>query len=248
MIKLKRLMESEDSDNSDLYDNWYEYLRDICYAIEKSEISKLIHRFNLSEERLMNGVMIKLSDDKREAYLLYDDSNETFDFIKDISQWLYDLNSYEYCQYIDPDLIYNGWVDSNLKDVKTNPGKVYHWTTEENFEKINQTGKVIGSRGSGINNTDVFGIFTSINPEEYASGVYGNICLELDLQRFLQDSGKSELNLAWEPQVEEYLVREYLRHVLEITNDRDDIESDGGISPTTIVVNEVIPIQYAKQI
>lgn len=242
MIKLTKLI----TEGVEEFDDWIEYIKYESYAMPKEDIRQLIQKFGLQGKKYLDGKMVKLWDDKRFAWLEFD--GDTLDYVDNIGEWLSNLNDYEYAEYVDPEIIYNSWVESSLNDLKENPGKVYHWTTEEKWEKIQQSGKMVGSSGSGLNNRGAYGIFTSINPEEYAIGSYGNICLELDLERFLKESGKPKLNLAWEPQVEEYLVREYLRSVLEIENDRDEIENDGGISPYTVVVNEVIPIQYVRQI
>lgn len=240
MIKLKTIL----SENIDEFDNWAEYIEYEKYAMPKEDVSNLIKKFNLQGKKYLNGSIIKLWDNKQSAWLEFD--GKELNHIEDINQWLYDLNDNEYSDYVDPDIIYNNWAESSLKDLRTNPGKVYHWTTEEAFAEIQQSGKIIGSGGSGINNRSAYGIFTSVDPEEYQLGSYGNVCLELDLDRFMKESGKIELNLSWEPQVEEYMVREYLRSALEIENDHDELESD--ISPYTVIVNEVIPIKYVKQI
>lgn len=242
MIKLTKLI----TEGVEEFDDWFEYIKYESYAMPKEDIRQLIQKFGLQGKKYLDGKMVKLWDDKRFAWLEFD--GDTLDYVDNIGEWLSNLNEHEYAEYVNPDIIYNAWVETNLEDFKQNPGKVYHWTTEEKLEEIQQSGKVVGSRGSGLNNHGAYGIFTSTDPQEYALGSYGNVCLELDLERFLKESGKTELNLAWEPQVEEYLVREYLRSVLEIENDRDEIENDGGISPYTVVVNEVVPIQYVRQI
>jgi hypothetical protein len=107
---------------------------------------------------------------------------------------------------------------------------------------------MIGSSGTGLTNRYSYGIFTSTDPEEYSSGTYGNVCLELNLEQFKIDSNKPELNLSFEPDVEEYLIREYLRSTLGIENSRDDVNSSGGMSPYTVIVNEIIPLQYIRQL
>jgi hypothetical protein len=246
MIKLKKLL-TESNESSDLWDDWYQYIDYESYAIDKEEITKLITRFKLHGKKYLNGALVKIWDDKHEAWLEFD--GKTLDHISDIGQWMYDLNESSYHKYgIDPEAIYNSFVESSLQDFKTNPGKVYHWTTEEKWEKIQKSGKLIGSYGTGINNRSAHGIFTSTDPQEYALGSYGNICLEIDLERYLKDSGKAEVFLEWEPGVEEYLVREYLMHVLEIEDRHNEIDNDGGISPYTVIVRETIPLQYVRQI
>ena len=250
MIKLKPLLTTEaDSDNSDEWDDWYDYLKDVSYDIDKDEIIKLINKHGLKGKKYFDGKIVKLWDGKQEAYLEYDPDNGTADFIKEIEQWIYSLNDNDYYRLgVDSDIIYSIWVESSLKDLRENPGKVYHYTTEENWEAIQQDGQIIGSSGTGINNRSAYGIFTSVDPQEYALGSYGNICLELDLERYKIESGKPSLNLRFEPQVEEYLSREYIRSMLKLGDSRDEIENDGGISPYTVIVKEIIPLKYIKQV
>lgn len=200
-------------------------------------------RHDLYGKTYFNNQIVKLEDKKQDVYLEYDKKSETATLIKDIAQWVYEV---DYSTLgIDSENMYNGHVESTLKDLKQNPGKVYHYTTEEGWELIQKDGKMVGSYGSGINNRGAYGIFTSVNPEEYADGVYGNICLELDLQKFKEDNQLPELNLEFEPEVEDCLIIDYIRSVLEIEN-REDVPSD--ISPYTIIVNHVISLNYIKQL
>lgn len=246
MIKLKSLLkEILEPTDSDQWDNWAEYIEHFEYDIEKLEISKIIKRHILNYESYLKNAIVKLYDKTTSFYLQYDSDNETFSWIKNINQWVYD-NSDDILSFgIDSDNIYSGYVECSLNDLRSNPGKVYHYTTEEKWEDIQQDGKMIGSGGTGINNRSAHGIFTSVDPEEYALGTYGDICLELNLEQFKLDSGLPKLDLDFEPEVVDYLNREYLWSELEIES-RDDISSD--ISPYTVVVGHTIPLKYIKQV
>lgn len=242
MIKLKRLIENAEPTDSDQWDDWYDYIKYFEYDIEKVEIAKLIKRFNLSWDGYFNNTVVKIQD----RYLTHDKDAETFSLIKDIEQWVYDLSDSNYRDLgINPEDMYNGHIESTLKDLKKNPGKVYHWTTEEKWEEIQLDKQMVGSYGTGINNRGAHGIFTSANAEEYQLGSYGNICLELDLDKFKIESGITELDLAFEPEVEEFLMREHVRYALHLDS-REDVSGD--ISPSTVVVSYIIPIKYIRQI
>ena len=143
--------------------------------------------------------------------------------------------------------MYNGWNECTLEEMRKNPGKVYHYTTEEAWEKIQSHGGMKGSSGTGLTNRGSHGIFTSTNPEVYAEGTYGNICLELNLEAFKNDSRLPELNLSYEPEVDEYLLREYVWSELKIES-RDEIDSSGGMSPYTIIVGHNIPLKYIRTV
>ncbi len=56
------------------------------------------------------------------------------------------------------------------------------------------------------------------------------------------------MRLDFEPQVLEYLSRDYLMSVLEMDTGRDTIENDGGISPYTVIVKHVVPAKYVRHI
>lgn len=244
MIKLKSLLKEErEPIDSDQWDDWYEYLDYFSGDVGKDEILKIIRKHRLTGKTYFNKQIVELTDKKQKVYLEYDNDTDTASLIKDIDQWVYDV---DYSTLgIDPDTMYNGHVESTLKDLKQSPGKVYHYTTEDGWELIQQDGKMVGSYGTGINNRGAYGIFTSVDPEEYANGTYGNICLELDLQRFKEDTNLQELNLEFEPEVEEQLIREYIRYTLGIEND-DYVSSD--ISSYTVIVNHVIPLDYIKEL
>jgi hypothetical protein len=243
MIKLKHiLLESDDNmKDSDTWDDWYEYLDYETYAIVDDEIKKIIKKHNLHGNKYFNGKVIKIYDNKQVAYLVHDLEGQTCDLIKDIRDWVYSVDPSDLG--IDSDTIYNGHVECNLKELRQNPGRVYHYTTEEKWDLIQESGYMLGSYGTGINNRSAHGIFTSVNPEEYANGAYGDICLELNLERFKQDVGKPELSLSFEPPIENYLVRTTIAHMLRLDM---NIEHESDISPYTVIVHEKIPLRYVR--
>ena len=246
MIKLKSLISEISNDypeDSNLWDDWEDYLDHFDYDIEKSEISKLIQKNDLEYETYFDNKILMLSQNKTIVYLTHDIEAQTFDVIKDINDWIY--NSAEQFLEIDSSNIYSGYIETTLKEMSQHPGSVYHYTTEEKFNLIKQTGKMNGSYGTGINNRSSYGIFTSVNPEEYQDGVYGDICLMIDLENFKKDNNLKELSLEYEPEVSDYMIREYVASVLEIEF-RDSLPSD--MSPYTIIVRHTIPSQYIKQI
>src|ERR1017187_1653897 len=129
MIKLKSLLEettSEDyPEDSNLWDNWEEYIDHFDYDLEKGELKKLIQRFSLEYEGYINNQIVKLWDNQKHiVYLTYDTKNETFDLIKDVNDWIY--NHAEKSLNVDVNNLYNGYIEGTLKDMKENPGKVYH--------------------------------------------------------------------------------------------------------------------------
>ena len=122
---------------------------------------------------------------------------------------------------------------------------MYHYTTPEKLELIKSSGKMIGSYGTGINNRSAYGIFTTVNIEEYQDGIYGDVCLEIDLSRLKLENNMSEISVEYEPEVSEYLIHEYIGSTLEIDFNAE-IPSD--MSPYTLIVKHTIPTKYIKQL
>jgi hypothetical protein len=252
MISLKSLIfENNDDDlNADLYDDWIEYLGYNEYNLPQDEIKKLIKKFNLRVEKKLKKILI-LSDNKKTEYLEYNSDEQSFDYIKDISEWVINLNENEMENLLGMDInsIYSGYIECTLNEMMKNPGKVYHYTNEDSFEEIKESGLIKGSYGTGLANRYITGIFTSVNPEEYADGTYGNICLELDLDSFKKENNLSKIDLSYEPEVSDFLLKEQIVSSLELENEINvDIDSSSGISPYTIIVHENIPLKYIKEL
>jgi len=250
MISLKKLiLENGEDINSDLWDDWIEYIRHNEYTIPKDEIKKLIKKFNLQYELLLK-VIVHLYKGNESVYLEYRPDDEAFDYIKDIEQWLYDLDDSRMenlLGYAAED-IYNGHIEGTLKDMKSDAGKVYHYTTEDKWEEIQQSGGMRGSSGTGLTNRYISGIFTSTDPAEHAMGTYGDICLELDLSSFKKANNIPELNLSYEPDIEEYFLRNAVKSQLKLDNIEINMDSSGGMSPHTIIVHHNIPIRFIRQL
>ena len=250
MIWLRDLItENEDDIDASTWDDWYEYLKWNEYDIPKDEIKKLKDKFNLNVVQYLK-FLIKLSDNKDSVYIIYNKENETFDYIRDISQWIYDLDDDKIKNLTgySVDKIYNPYIGCTLEDLELNPGKLYHYTTQEKWESIQHSGELRGSHGTGLTNRYSHGIFTSTDPEEHASGTYGDVCLELDIDAFKNENTLSKVNLQYEPDIEDYLLRDLIRSNLELNHLEISIDSSGGMSPYTIILGHNIRIKFIKQI
>lgn len=249
MIKLKTLLPEVDGDvSSDEFEDWKEYLYYVENDIDASEIRKLIKRFNLKGKSFFDGKIACIYGEPEAIYLEFDLKNQTADLIKDITDWVYSLTDSGFSHLgIDEDNIYNAYVESSLADLAITPGKVYHYTTEEKWEEIQADGKMIGSSGTGLSNRYTHGIFTSTNQEEYQDGTYGDICLELDLTTFKAENKLEKLMVSFEPDVVDWLKRDYVISKLELEI-HNELESGSGMSPYTVIVHHEIPIKYIRQI
>lgn len=251
MIWLKDLIiENNEDINADLWDDWQDYIDYNQYDIPKEELIKLKTKFNLNTKQCLKK-LFKLSDNENsELYLMYDPKSESFEYIKDIKDWIYNLSDAEMEELLGHgvDSIYNGWIEGTLEDLKTHPGKLYHYTTEEKWEDIQQSGELYGNSGSGLTNRFSHGIFTSVNPDEHAIGTYGDVCLEIDMDAFKTANSLSSVNLEYEPDIEEYLLRDMIRSTLKLDDMGIQLDSSLGMSQYTIIIGHNIPIQFIKQI
>lgn len=251
MIFLKKLiLENEEEINSNLWTDWTEYISEIEYDIPLEEIKKLIKRFDIQFEKYFEKIACLFNGNEK-IYLLYDPKNKTLDYIKDIFDWIYQLNDYEMENLLglSIDKIYNGWTESTLEDMAKDPGKLYHYTTEDKWQEIQESGILKTSYGSGLTNQGTSGIFTSVSPETYADGVYGNVCLEIDVSKFIQSNNIPAANLEYEPSVAEYLLRTAIRDKMNLENEMNiEMDYSSGDSPYTIIVGHKIPIQFVRRL
>lgn len=252
MIQLQALItETEENDiNVDLWEDWFQYIQYNGSDIPKNEIKKLVTKFHLTHESKINKILILTDSSNDVVYLEYNKDDETFDYIKDIRDWLYDLSplEIELMLAMSSDDVYNGCIEGTLTDMKHHPGKVYHYTTENKWDQIQSSGELRGSSGTGLTNRYTHGIFTSVDPEEHADGSYGNVCLQIDLDAFKQSTNLSELNLSYEPDIEEFLLRDVLRAKLDLDQIELNVDLSGGMSPYTVIVGHTIPIQFITQL
>jgi hypothetical protein len=249
-MKLKLLLQSKLNENDEVtnldeYETWYDCIDDIQYYIEKDTILKLVNKYDLNYKSYLNNVIFKLYDNKKTRYLEYDKENETFDFISDIYDWVYSVRENDLPTIgLEPTSLYNAWAEGSIETLSKNPGIVYHYTMSETYDEfIKPSGVLKGNYGSGLTNRYIHGIFTSVDPEIYADGTYGDLCLKINLDLFLKESGLTELNLEFEPDVYEYLIKNYIFSELEI-EDTSEIPSD--MSPYTVIVGHVIPLKYIE--
>ena len=210
--------------------------------VDKDELREFIQKYRLPFETFSD--LLKVQHNGQDYW--FEDDFDDYKLIDNMQQWIYDVReseALEILQLQEEDIHMNG-VDSTLKDLRDNPGTVFHWTTEEKWEDIQASGELRGSYGTGINNRSAHGIFTSVDAEEYEMGSYGNVCLEIDLGAFHKDYGGS-LNLDCEPEVLEAAIREALAYKLGVEG---VFEASIDISPMTVIVGHAIPLKYIRKI
>jgi len=211
--------------------------------IPKNELKNVIQKQELNFEVFANLLKVSYND---QDYWFEDDDDGDYELVKDIQQWIYDISisdALDILQLKEEDIYADG-VGKTLKDFRNNPQNVFHWTTEDKWEDIQKHGVLIGSSGTGINNHSAYGIFTSIDADEYSGGSYGNVCLEINLKEFHRDYGES-LNIHIEPEMMERSIRETLADKMGVM---ESFEGSYDVSPQTIIVNHEIPLRYVQRI
>ena len=125
-------------------------------------------------------------------------------------------------------------------------GTYYHYTTEEKWLKIQKTGYMFTSSGTGLYNRHQVGIFTSTDAEEHVSGTYGDVLLELDVTSYLHDGGS--MNGDIEEPYREYEMMQFVSSVFELEWE-PYMESDYSMHTAILYPeNGKFPIKYIKRI
>lgn len=193
----------------------------------------------------MNSWIVNFGTD---LIYIYDTKSEEFehigqdDYINDPERFIG-----EYFPDFDTDELHLSGIDTKYGDLKNNPeGTYYHYTTEDKWESIQEEGGMRSSWGTGLDNRNNFGIFTSIDPETYADGTYGDVLLEIDMTSYLKDGHKATATI--EEPVLEYYLTEFISCVLDREN-CGYVSSD--YSEQTVIIEpeyELLPLKYIKRI
>jgi hypothetical protein len=122
MIWLKDLITENDEDiNADLWDDWEDYIDYNSYDIPKEELIKLKNKFNLNIKQCLKELFRVSDNTNSELYITYDPKSESFEYVKDIKDWIYNLSDSEMEELLGHgvDSIYNGWIEGTLEDLKS---------------------------------------------------------------------------------------------------------------------------------
>jgi len=221
-----------------------EYLDNEDY-IGISLIEYLEENYNLEVTEIKENYIYKIDE-----YYFFKTDNEYYE------KWCHIDNVEEKIEYMDDaqilnildkeeeDIYINGW-ECTTNDLQENPPIVYHYTTEENWEEIQESGELEGYSGTSLGNRSISGIFTSLDSEEYATGSYGNVCLKLDLPKFKKDLALTKLELYPEPEVFEKDLKNSLKQYFP-NMESTSLDSSSGVSDLTVIVGHSIPIEYIE--
>jgi hypothetical protein len=249
MMKLNRLVNLILEESVEEYETWDDYL-DWESDLEKSDLLAMKEKFGCTITSKLNGKILEVTDGNKTMWLEWDGdtANIWANDIDDVNSNLYRMSEgdlFEMAGISEDELYVDGW-ESTIGDAKEYPGTVYHYTTEEKWEEIQEDGGLKPSYGSGLTNRHASGVFTSIDPEEHAMGTYGNVCLAIDLQKFKTENNLKTLDIFPEPEVMETALQNTIKHKLGIEN--KDSEASQDMSTYTMIVNHYIPIEYVSVI
>lgn len=212
------------------------------YNIEPS----ILQHFILSQNLYYRDFSFLLLIKENEEEFWFERVNGKYDYVSDIIQFIYDSDESKILNIlgIEEENVYVLEMGT-LQEIRESPGIVYHFTTEEKWSDIKKDGYMIGSRGTGLTNKVSYGIFTTTDPEEYATGTYGNVLLKIDLQSFKEENGLSQLNIELEPEWFETIIKNSLASKLQIEH---EFENSNDTSPFTLIINHKIPVKYIERI
>lgn len=138
-------------------------------------------------------------------------------------------------------------LEQTLGSLQDDPsGTYYHYTTEEAWEEIQEDGYMITSSGTGLENRGQSGIFTSVDPETYADGTYGDVCLKLDIEAYINDGHRATAEV--ESPVLEMEIANFINCVLD--KECESYCSSDYSQFTVIIIPEEgsLPIKYITRI
>lgn len=240
-------------DSMDSYESWTEFLDDNNYGISIENLRSLIKKFNTGFRfpNNQNKSILLLFDNENQYWLKSNDGEEYEVWAtneEDLNHEIWRLSESDMLDYLgikEDDIYIDGW-ECTIKDLRENPGVVYHYTTEEGWDNIQKDGFINPMcKSRGLSNRNVgCAIFCSVNSEEYETGTYGNVCLALNLTDFMKSQNLSSLYVEPEPEVLEVSIRNAFRNKLGINEDPEESSSD--MSPTTVIIYEAFPVQFIE--
>ena len=258
---IEELENSSKSEHKEIIEN---YLDDNEY-IDKPLADYLEENYDLEIIEIMYNSVYELSDRNLEVieeehnsiykiydyyYLLKNDNDHYYEKwcrVRDIEETIDYMEDQDILNLLgkEEDEIYiDGW-ECNIDDLQKNPPVLYHYTTEEAWEEIQESGELVGGSGTGLGNRSANGIFTSFDSEEYAIGTYGDICLEINLPAYKKDNGLEEVSLYPEPEILEVSIRNLLKSYFDNVS-LDEVPNSSGVSSLTVIINDTIPLKYIR--
>jgi hypothetical protein len=219
-------------------------------TIDKDAFNKIIEHYDLETSYpLRNSEHFIWVSDNKHKLLIYTEDGTIYDSIKDVDWWIQTLQLYDLPKYfgIEIEDIYNPAIGCTLNDARKNPGTLYHYCSEERWEEYQKKGCMFPEYGTGLTNRHINGVFTSTDPEEYADGTYGPICLAINMEQYKKDNNLEEVDLSFEPDIEDSLKEDYIHAALQL-GEYNSHFNDSGMSFQTLIIGHSVPLKYVQHI
>lgn len=123
------------------------------------------------------------------------------------------------------------------------PETLYHATDCDNIDGILKEG-LHSSRGSGISNRGVFGVFTSTEADGYIDS-YWDCKVAIDTRSMKRDGNSFVVER--EPEIFDYILSQAISHRYGINVEREP-EGGGGMDYNTWIVNGNVPPKYISRV
>jgi hypothetical protein len=236
-----------DLDDDRLPDNWPDFVEWIEYEnISIQTLAKYSNILNIEQKGNIGRVVRLSNKDGNEAIYMKSDDGNVFEFMcneEGLSEWIDYANEDELLSLIgvDEEDLYIGAWECSIKDIE---GEVYHWTTEEKWEKIQEYGGMKCSMGTGMSNRHEYGVFTSVDSEYYADGSYGDVLLKINLTGLKEDDPAVQVRP--EPSIVEYIIKDLFAYCMDLESyiPPGSGGDNAGEAEHTAIIYSPIPIEY----
>lgn len=123
-----------------------------------------------------------------------------------------------------------------------NLNDLFHATQESDVEEI-MNSKLKVTRGSGVTNTRVRGVFTVLRPQRLFDGTYGSVILKIDTVK-MKRNGFTPL-VSKEPEYEDYFKQKVVAEKLNLSwGPQNKPSVSTGMWEETRVIHESVPNDY----
>jgi len=201
------------------------------YLEESPDAERMLGRLGGERVELGDGSEVWTLRDGKDLWVIWEDGGWN---IKE---------DWEFIDGADLEGMYPEEVERFNREFWESPSTLYHNTTEENADGIEEDGLEARDMSRGLTNRDTgAAVFTTSNPDEAVYGSYGPVTFEIDTDAMRRDGYKPFV--AQEGPVLEYELQGALAHALGSTW-QPEIEQ--GLSFDTVVVFGDIPAKYLER-
>ena len=219
------------SQQGEMFPNAFYNLEDLEDTENINEVKKILEALNID--------YFQVDFPRANSIIVFDDKVWDGGSVNDRLDWVYDIPDYQLHNYINV-------PEENFWDRVGEGSFVYHSTSKENAEKIEQSGvlearcdtRAISNRGM------LCAVFA--NTELEKTDAYGDVTFVIDLNQMKKDGFMPEIGR--EEPLEESELRNALAHKIGLDDYYfEDEYSFEGLDPDTIAIYSNIPLKYVRK-